>query len=108
MRRYYYGRRRNGDVNALIAFVESMGQARLAMLMRKYASDPDVAPMLAQVADHVLGVPEPEPVVEPARMSDAQAWYALADLVPSALGNLSTEYQSALINAFREEAAKAA
>lgn len=104
--RYRHNRyRRNGDVEALIAVVESTGQGRLAMLMRKYASDPDIAPMLAQVADLVIGAAEPEP--EPAGLSDASAWFELARLVPTALADAPAEYQSALIAAFEAEARKA-
>jgi hypothetical protein len=105
-----YHRRRNGDVGALIALVEQMGQARLALLMRKFQSDPEVAPMLAEIADLALAIVA-EAQAEapaPAGISDSQGWSMLADLVPTALSNLSPEYQSALIAVFREEAAKAA
>lgn len=105
-------RRRNGmTVDQFAAWVAEMGEPRTAELVMRYANDPEVAPILAQVIQAVAEILDVQP--EAVRSTpDAEMWRALAALVPRAFGGqygtMSEADQQAIIEAFLAEAARAA
>jgi hypothetical protein len=105
-------RRRNpaedaDEIAAFIALVKGAGEERLAFLLDKYAGDPEVRPVLVQVAAAVNAKVGGGSRTRGGAYSDRDAWAELASLVPKALADLPAEVQDALTEAFRAKAVAA-
>jgi hypothetical protein len=104
-----YRRNAADRIDALIALARQLDEPRLADLMEKYRTDPDIANALVQVATlaaqvvpQYMGVRMQTEVQTPT-LTDADAWRMLAQLVPSALADAPEDYKKALIAAFKRE-----